>query len=341
MYLSCLFGRPACRADSGGASLVPRDRTTGRARAVAPVPSFARPPIKGNSKRRPAFVCTKRKGSRCRNLDPRSQIPFEAPSSSGGRALHRDGILFESFLVNWLFFEDLAPEQQAILEKFLARCGVAADRRSLAASVFGQFHTSLRATFVGITQAMMNTWLSDKRDGQRLGDAFGLIQELLDIQGENSALSSDNQFQLIVRLAPDALEKLDRATSFVRGQNHIFQEGLSDLLSTVSRDRPSRTGSRPALLLDARRAFRANSHPLAVWALALGSRKFGRARGRQPPTTCRPLARIHIGRKTHPSSACGTRPVELRCAPELCCRTVKCRSTAIFECNLEHGSGIR
>jgi hypothetical protein len=155
----------------------------------------------------------------------RSRIPFEAPSPSGSPALPGDRILFESFLVNWLFFEDLAPEQQAILERFLARCGVAADRRSLAASVFGQFHTSLRATFVGITQAMMNTALTDKRDGQRLGDALGLIQELIDIRGENGSLPSDNQFQLVVRLAPGALEKLDRAASFAKGENHIFHKG--------------------------------------------------------------------------------------------------------------------
>ena len=153
-----------------------------------------------------------------------SAFPLAAPSSAGSPRLPGDRILFESLLVNWLFFEDLAREQQAILEKFLTRCGVAADRRSLAASVFGQLHTSFRATFVGITQAMMNTPLTDKRDGQRLGDAFGLIQELIDIQGENSARSSDEQFQLIVLLAPDALGKLDRAASFLKGENHFFHK---------------------------------------------------------------------------------------------------------------------
>ena len=152
-----------------------------------------------------------------------SAVPLEARSSAGSPALPGDRILFESFLVNWLFFEDLAREQQAILEKFLARCGLA-DRRSLAASVFGQLHASFRATFVGITQAMMNTSLTDKRDGQRLRDAFGLIQELIDIQGENTARSSDEQFQLIVLLAPDALEKLDRAESFLKGENHFFHK---------------------------------------------------------------------------------------------------------------------
>ena len=47
---------------------------------------------------------------------------------------------------------------------------------------------------------------------------------LLDIQGENSALPSDSQFQLLVRLAPGAAEQLDRAASFEKGENHIFHK---------------------------------------------------------------------------------------------------------------------
>jgi len=159
-----------------------------------------------------------------RESEAPSRILLQAPSPAETPAVRRDRILFESFLVDWLFIEDLAREQQAMLQRFLVRCGVAADRLSLAASVFGQLHTSLRATFVGITQAMMNTLLTDKRSGERLGDALGLIQELIDIQGENSALPSDHQFQLIVRLRPDTLEKLDRAASFLKGENHIFHK---------------------------------------------------------------------------------------------------------------------
>src|SRR5437870_12497754 len=104
------------------------------------------------------------------------------------------------------------------MQKFLARCGVAADGLSLAASVFGQLPTSLRATFVGITQAMMNTLLSDKQHGESLADALGLLQELVDIQGQNSALPSDHQLQLIPRLAPHALQQLHRAASFLQGE---------------------------------------------------------------------------------------------------------------------------
>lgn len=157
-------------------------------------------------------------------FDTRSVIPSEAPSSAASPTLRADRILFESFLVNWLFFEDLAFEQRAIMQKFLARCDVGSDRLPLAASIFGQFDTSLRATFVGITHALMHTLLTDKQNGAGLGDAFGLIQELVDIEGENSALSSDHQFQLIVRLTPDASRKLDRAAFFQKGENHIFHK---------------------------------------------------------------------------------------------------------------------
>jgi hypothetical protein len=41
----------------------------------------------------------------------------------------------------------------------------------------------------------------------RSGDALQLVEEVLDIQGENGALPSDHQFQLLVRFAPDAPEK--------------------------------------------------------------------------------------------------------------------------------------
>lgn len=165
-----------------------------------------------------------REAQRISTQGPDVQSSVEAPSSAGSSALRRDRILFESFLVNWLFFEDLAPEQRAIMLKFLTHCDIASDRLPLAASIFGQFDTSLRATFVGITHALMHTSLTDRQNGERLGDALGLIQELLEIQGENSALSSDHQFQLIVRLTPDAPQKLDRAASFLKGENHIFHK---------------------------------------------------------------------------------------------------------------------
>ncbi|PYT70735.1 MAG: hypothetical protein DMG42_18575 [Acidobacteria bacterium] len=171
-----------------------------------------------------------------RELDVPSFILLQAPSPAESPALRRDRILFESFLVNWLFIEDLAPEQQAIMQKFLARCGVAADGLS---------------------------------NGERLGDALGLLQELVDIQGENSALPSDHQFQLIARLAPDALQKLDRAASFLKGENHMFHKDYP--ISFRQFRRIGLHGQEAGLhFCLTRDAFRTNSHRLSVWAVALG-----------------------------------------------------------------------
>jgi hypothetical protein len=136
-----------------------------------------------------------------------------------------DRELFESSLVDWSFFEDLANEQQTIIWDLLARCGCKRGNVSVPASVFGQLNVSQRATFVGITHAMLNTHLVDRLDGKDLGNALQLIDGLLDLRGENIGLPSDQQFQLIARLAPGALQRLDRAASFERGENHVFHKG--------------------------------------------------------------------------------------------------------------------
>jgi hypothetical protein len=135
-----------------------------------------------------------------------------------------DRKFFESSLVNWQFFEDLAPKQQAIVQNVLARCEATETRPSPAASFFGQWNASQRSTFVGITHALMNTLLIDSRDGTELGDALELIQELVDIQGENDTLPSDQQFQLIVQLTPNARQKLAHAAHFEKGENHVFHK---------------------------------------------------------------------------------------------------------------------
>jgi hypothetical protein len=136
-----------------------------------------------------------------------------------------DRELFESSLVDWPFFEDLAREQQAILWDLLTRCGCKRSGVSIPASVFGQFNVSQRATFVSITHAMLNTHLVDREDGKDLGDVLQLIEGMLDLRGENIALPSDQQFQLIARLAPGALQRLDHAANFERGENHVFHKG--------------------------------------------------------------------------------------------------------------------
>ena len=161
-----------------------------------------------------------------REFEALTPIPMENNAPVVGPNFNTDRKLFESFLISWPFYEDLSARQRTILRDFLGHCGVAADRLSLVASVFGQFNASQRATFVGVTHALLNTSLTDGATEEPLGDALELIEELVDIQGENDALPSDQQFQLIVRLVPGAREKLERSGHFLKGENHIFHKGF-------------------------------------------------------------------------------------------------------------------
>lgn len=158
------------------------------------------------------------------SLDHRLPIRGAELSPAERSRLRVDRELFETSLKNWQFFEDLAPRQRQIIRGVLGRCGAAEANASLAASLFGQFDASQRATFVGITHAMLNTRLTDGRDGSELGDALQLVEELLDIQGESISLPSDKQFQLIVRLKPGAAQKLAQVAHFEKGENHIFHK---------------------------------------------------------------------------------------------------------------------
>lgn len=156
--------------------------------------------------------------------DGRSPRRLEEPYLVGSPNYRADRDLFEISLTNWLFFEDLAHKQQSIIQDLLPHCGATQKGLSAAASVFAQLNLSERTTFVAITHAMLNTRLVGREDGMEMGDTLQLIDELLDIHGENIGAPSDQQFQLIMRLAPGALEKLIRADGFERGENHIFHK---------------------------------------------------------------------------------------------------------------------
>lgn len=139
--------------------------------------------------------------------------------------LRLDRQLFETSLVNWRFYEDLAPRQRTMLIRILSSCGVAAPHPALAAAVFGRFSTSQRATFVGVTHALQSTQLVDSEWGTPMGDALRVVEEVVDIQGENASVPSDQQFQIIVRLAPEAAQTLEHAAQFEKGENHVFHKG--------------------------------------------------------------------------------------------------------------------
>lgn len=222
VFVMCLFfllasaslAQPAERETNGATPSVEQPLCSSvRAAANAPLPEEAGVVLQEETTSIPGLA------------DPQVFQKKETLPASEHLKLLEERKFFESSLVNWLFFEDLAPRQRAIVRGVLSRCGFTDTRSHLAASVFAQWNASQRATFVGITHALLNTHLIDSRDGTDLGSALEQILELIDIEGENIALSSDQQFQLIVRVTPDAREKLELADHFLMGENHVFHKG--------------------------------------------------------------------------------------------------------------------
>jgi hypothetical protein len=159
-----------------------------------------------------------------RESNIQSAVPFQRLLSAGSPATTGKRKLIASILLDKVSFKDLAPQQRALISRLPARCGITTNMPLLPASVFRQLDPSQRAVFVANTQALLHTHIIDSRDGKDLGALFQLIDELLDIRGANSALHSDHQFHLVVRLVPDARQKLERAAQFEGGENHFYHK---------------------------------------------------------------------------------------------------------------------
>src|SRR5262249_50661120 len=120
--------------------------------------------------------------------------------------------LLESYLVQWVFFEDLSEEQRDVLDRASFKCAEFPSEPPLAGTfLFERFDASQRATFVAVTHAMLNTPIPDLTAGGETSHTLALVEELTDVHGGNPAWPSDEQYQVYVRLFPDALKRLQAA----------------------------------------------------------------------------------------------------------------------------------
>jgi len=134
--------------------------------------------------------------------------------------------LLESYLVQWVFYEDLSEEQRGVLDRASFKCAESPSEPPLAGTLlFERFDVSQRATFVAVTHAMLNTPILDLTAGGETSDTLALVEELTDVHGGNPAMPSDEQYQVYVRLFPDALKRLQAAKGFAIGENHVFHPG--------------------------------------------------------------------------------------------------------------------
>jgi RHS repeat-associated protein len=83
------------------------------------------------------------------------------------------------------------------------------------------FNDSQRATYEGVTGALMNTTLTDK-NGKSLGNALDLVEKIDIVAGKIKGKGGDEQFRVYVQLTSNAESTLKAATHLEYGKNTFF-----------------------------------------------------------------------------------------------------------------------
>lgn len=123
-----------------------------------------------------------------------------------------------------IIFNRLSPEQQRVFRTFAnpSRTEHSSLETPRAYAILSE---SQRSVFEAVTDALEKTCLDDQPRLSCL-HAIGLVEEVLEIRGENMQLSSDQQFFLLVRLNESASDLLRRSTQFSEGRNTIYHRGF-------------------------------------------------------------------------------------------------------------------
>ncbi|HEX2457717.1 MAG TPA: hypothetical protein VHI99_28730 [Vicinamibacterales bacterium] len=164
-------------------------------------------------------------------------------------------------------YSGLGERRQRLVEDWVARfikvTGQTIDARSFYDDIL---NLSTKTTFDAVTHALMTTPLTDA-SGQKFGDGLALIERVDTVKGEVAGTSSDRQFRMYVRLAPNAREMLERSREFKRGiDNSIYHKGYP----LNYRERSGSPSIQVSIALDGRRAdvdvdYRASSFPVALF----------------------------------------------------------------------------
>jgi len=142
--------------------------------------------------------------------------------------LQREEALAASFE---MLYEELAPEQKALIDEWIERYDQVFSE-SLEPGVYNELSLSTKTTFAAVTNALMNTPLTDKDGNPLVNDegkalnAMGLVEKLDTIKGKDKGAPGDEQFRIYVQLIPNAVSLLEESVEFSRGRdNTVFHKG--------------------------------------------------------------------------------------------------------------------
>src|SRR5690242_9755803 len=93
-------------------------------------------------------------------------------------------------------YEELSPAQKKLIDEWYAEYNQMTHDNSQPTE-YNQFSLSTRATFEGVTHALMTTKLTDK-SGKSLGSAIDLVQSIEAINGKVPNARGDLQFRVYV-----------------------------------------------------------------------------------------------------------------------------------------------
>ena len=123
-------------------------------------------------------------------------------------------------------YELMKPKPKALFDKWAAGQNSVEGKTLSPAERFVNLPVSRRSSFAALSNALLNSRMTDPSTGQLYGFAIDLIDEIETIAGQEEGKRSDEQFRLYVKLKDGALKKLDLCPEFIHDKNNtIFHKG--------------------------------------------------------------------------------------------------------------------
>ena len=119
----------------------------------------------------------------------------------------------------------LEEEQRLLVDDWFERFNKLTERKLEPEEGYDNLPLSNRTTFEGVTNALIETGLSDE-SGKDLGLAIDLVERIETVHGRIQGVGGDEQFRIYVILKPDAYDTLEASREFKRGaDNTVYHKG--------------------------------------------------------------------------------------------------------------------
>jgi hypothetical protein len=144
---------------------------------------------------------------------------FVLDRSLEGRQVVRSSIEFAGT------YEGLEYEQRRLIDDFAERAQAVTQGTLEPAQVYSDLPMSVRTTFEGVTNALLESHLTDA-NGESLGTALDLVAQVERVNGSIQGVGGDQQFRMYCTLVPNVVEILEKSTQFSRGpDNTVYHKG--------------------------------------------------------------------------------------------------------------------